>query len=189
MTVFLRRYPLLLALALVLGLFSNSALVQPESRAYQLENRPGEDVAVQIRELYQGSPVTVTAQGQQLVVRGEPALLDEIGRLVDPQRVVGAAIAREETVHVARETLEEPIARAFLAQDGVLVHVAAHDPVDRLGKQVDEMALVLVGAEAFEAGQCLCHRRRSRAGETQDEDRTQELSFPKTLLRDAPCEA
>jgi hypothetical protein len=66
----------------VLGLFSNSALAQAESRAYQLENRPGEDVAVQIRELYQGSPVTVTARGQQLVVRGEPALLDEIGRLV-----------------------------------------------------------------------------------------------------------
>ncbi len=82
MTVFLRRYHLLLALALVLGLFSNSALAQAESRAYQLENRPGEDVAVQIRELYQGSPVTVTARGQQLVVRGEPALLDEIGRLV-----------------------------------------------------------------------------------------------------------
>lgn len=37
---------------------------------------------MQIRELYQGSPVTVTARGQQLVVRGEPALLDEIGRLV-----------------------------------------------------------------------------------------------------------
>ena len=83
MTVFLRRYPLLLALALVLGLFSNSALAQAESRAYQLENRPGEDVAVQIRELYQGSPVTVTSRGQQLVVRGEPALLDEIGRLVE----------------------------------------------------------------------------------------------------------
>lgn len=83
MTVFLRRYPLLLALVLLLGLFSNSALAQAESRAYQLENRPGEDVAVQIRELYQGSPVTVTARGQQLVVRGEPTLLDEIGRLVE----------------------------------------------------------------------------------------------------------
>lgn len=83
MTVFLRRYPLLLALVLVLGLISNSALAQAESRAYQLENRPGEDVAVQIRELYQGSPVTVTARGQQLVVRGEPTLLDEIGRLVE----------------------------------------------------------------------------------------------------------
>ncbi|MHA7925000.1 MAG: secretin [Marinobacter sp.] len=87
MTVFLRRYPLLLALALLLGLFSSSALAQAESRAYQLENRPGEDVAVQIRELYQGSPVTVTARGQQLVVRGEPALLDEIGRLVETMDV------------------------------------------------------------------------------------------------------
>lgn len=83
MAVFFRRYPLPLALAVLLGLFSSQGLAQSESRAYQLNNRPGEDVAVQIRELYQNSPVTVTAQGQQLVVRGEPALLDEIGRLVE----------------------------------------------------------------------------------------------------------
>ncbi|WP_372999047.1 secretin N-terminal domain-containing protein [Marinobacter sp.] len=83
MTVFLRRYPLLMALTALFVLFSSQTLAQTESRAYQLNNRPGDDVAVQIRELYQGSPVTVTARGQQLVVRGEPALLDEIGRLVE----------------------------------------------------------------------------------------------------------
>lgn len=81
MANFVQRYPHQLVLALLLGLLSS--LAQAESRAYQLNNRPGEDVAVQVRELYQGSPVTVTAQGQQLVVRGEPDLLDEIGRLVE----------------------------------------------------------------------------------------------------------
>jgi type II secretory pathway component GspD/PulD (secretin) len=83
MAVFVRRYPLQLFLVLLLGLFSSQTLAQAESRVYQLDNRPGDDVAVQIRELYQGSPVTVTARGQQLVVRGEPDLLDEIGRLVE----------------------------------------------------------------------------------------------------------
>ena len=83
MAVFVRGYPLQLFLALLLGLFSSLALAQAESRVYQLNNRPGDDVAVQIRELYQDSPVAVTARGQQLVVRGEPDLLDEIGRLVE----------------------------------------------------------------------------------------------------------
>lgn len=83
MAIFVRRHPMQLVLALLLAFLSSQVLAQAESRAYQLENRPGEDVAVQIRELYQDSPVTVTARGQQLVVRGEPALLDEIGRLVE----------------------------------------------------------------------------------------------------------
>ncbi|WP_296935148.1 secretin N-terminal domain-containing protein [uncultured Marinobacter sp.] len=83
MAVFARKYPTQLFLALLLALASSQAVAQAESRVYQLNNRPGEDVAVQIRELYQGSPVTVTARGQQLVVRGEPDMLDEIGRLVE----------------------------------------------------------------------------------------------------------
>lgn len=84
MAIHVRRHPMQLVLALLWALlFSSQALAQAESRAYQLKNRPGDDVAVQIRELYQGSPVTVTARGQQLLVRGEPDLLDEIGRLVE----------------------------------------------------------------------------------------------------------
>jgi type II secretory pathway component GspD/PulD (secretin) len=83
MAVFARRYPMQLVLVLLLGLLSSQTVAQAESRVYELNNRPGDDVAVQIRELYQGSPVTVTARGQQLVVRGEPDLLDEIGRLVE----------------------------------------------------------------------------------------------------------
>ncbi len=83
MTVTSRRYPLLLVLAALIGLLSSQAVAQSETRAYQLNNRPGEDVAAQIRQLYQSSPVTVTARGTQLVVRGEPELLDEIGMLVE----------------------------------------------------------------------------------------------------------
>ncbi len=83
MTVTFRRYPLLLVLAALIGLLSSQALAQSETRAYQLNNRHGDDVAAQIRQLYQGSPVTVTARGAQLVVRGEPELLDEIGILVE----------------------------------------------------------------------------------------------------------
>ena len=78
-----RRYPLQLVLVLLLGLISGQALADTESRTYQLNNRPGDDVAGQIRELYQDSPVTLIARGQQLVVRGEPDLLDEIGRLIE----------------------------------------------------------------------------------------------------------
>src|SRR5690554_460261 len=69
-------------LALVFALFSTLALAQ-ESRVYQLNNRTSADVANQIKELYQQAPVSVSARGQQLVVRGEPGLLDEIGMLIE----------------------------------------------------------------------------------------------------------
>ncbi|MCD1628783.1 secretin [Marinobacter shengliensis] len=69
-------------LALVFALFSTLALAQ-ESRVYQLNNRTSADVANQIKELYQQTPVSVSARGQQLVVRGEPGLLDEIGMLIE----------------------------------------------------------------------------------------------------------
>ncbi|MET4025512.1 type II secretory pathway component GspD/PulD (secretin) [Marinobacter sp. MBR-99] len=69
-------------LALVFALFSTLALAQ-ESRVYQLNNRTSADVASQIKELYQQAPVSVSARGQQLVVRGEPGLLDEIGMLIE----------------------------------------------------------------------------------------------------------
>lgn len=77
------RFPCLLALTFLLAVCAGNALAQAESRTYQLNNRAGEDVAAQVQELYQGSPVTVIARGQQLVVRGEPQLLDEIGTLVE----------------------------------------------------------------------------------------------------------
>lgn len=68
---------------LVLAFLGGTSFVQAESRTYQLNNRPGADVASQVRELYQNEPVSLTARGQQLVVRGSQQLLDEIGTLIE----------------------------------------------------------------------------------------------------------
>lgn len=78
---------LMTALILTLLTVSSAAWAQSEARVYDLNNRTAEDIALQIRELYQQAPVTVTARGQQLVVRGEPTLLDEIGTLVQSMDV------------------------------------------------------------------------------------------------------
>ncbi|MGC8120625.1 secretin N-terminal domain-containing protein [Marinobacter sp. VGCF2001] len=76
------RFWLPTAWLLLLLTLSGGAWAQSEARVYELHNRTADDVAAQVRELYQQTPVTVTARGQQLVVRGEPRLLDEIGTLV-----------------------------------------------------------------------------------------------------------
>jgi len=92
MTQNLRNYAFLFGLMLVLALISGTGSAHAESRAYQLNNRPGADVASQVRELYQDEPVSVTARGQQLVVRGNPQLLDEIGTLIDTLDVAPAQL-------------------------------------------------------------------------------------------------
>jgi type II secretory pathway component HofQ len=80
--------PRLAVQALIMALLcaiATSSLAQQaqETRTYQLENRSASDMAEQVKALYQQAPVTVTARGQQLMVRGEPVLLDEIGTLVN----------------------------------------------------------------------------------------------------------
>jgi len=85
----------LLALIVMIGsvwFVSLPAQAQTETRTYQLDARPGEEVATQIRELYADAPITVTARGQQLLVRGEPRLLDEIGILVESLDVAPAQL-------------------------------------------------------------------------------------------------
>lgn len=74
---------MILPLMLALCLLPASVVAQTEARVYELQNRPASDVAGQIRELYQNAALTVTARGQQVVVRGEQPLLDEIGMLID----------------------------------------------------------------------------------------------------------
>lgn len=76
-----------LHLFLVLLLFSSALAAAPEARTYQLAQRPAESVAQQIRELYPEGQVAITARGQQMVVRGEPDVLDEIGMLVNTMDV------------------------------------------------------------------------------------------------------
>lgn len=76
---------------LVLWLLASSALAA-ETRVYTLQNRAADDVAAQVRDLYQASAITVSSNGQQLVVRGEPQLLDEIGTLVTSLDVAPAQL-------------------------------------------------------------------------------------------------
>lgn len=75
------------ALMLVLLLLSNVLAAAPEARTYQLTQRSAEGVAQQIRELYPDGQVSISARGQQMVIRGEPEVLDEIGMLVDTMDV------------------------------------------------------------------------------------------------------
>ncbi len=71
-----------LVLVVFLGITSLAVHAAPETRQYQLHQRSAADVARQVRDLYASDNLTVTAQGQQLMVRGEPRVLDEIGDLV-----------------------------------------------------------------------------------------------------------
>lgn len=73
---------LVLVASLLASLLANPVLAAPEARQYQLSQRAASDVAQQIRELYPREELTVTSRGQQVIVRAEPALLDEIGELV-----------------------------------------------------------------------------------------------------------
>lgn len=81
---FARFSTLALMAALILALATPAAArAEQETRIYQLQSRTAEDMAQQVRTLYQQAPVSVTARGAQLVVRGDPVLLDEIGTLVN----------------------------------------------------------------------------------------------------------
>ena len=77
-------FVLLIAL---LASIASPAFAAPEARQYSLSQRPGSDVAQQIRDLYPEDEVTVTSQGQSVIVRAEPAVLDEIGQLVSTMDV------------------------------------------------------------------------------------------------------
>lgn len=73
---------LAIALLLALCLAPSIARAQTDTRIYDVRHRAAEDIASQIRDLYQDTPLTVTAQRQRLVVRGDTQLLEEIGQLV-----------------------------------------------------------------------------------------------------------
>jgi hypothetical protein len=92
MSLSLRNLTSHLVFIVALALVSGSGAAHADSRAYQLNNRPAEDVAAQIRELYQGESLAVTARGQQIVVRGTQSMLDEIGTLVETLDVAQAQL-------------------------------------------------------------------------------------------------
>jgi len=148
-----RRYPehiLWLAMALLtMILLLAAAGVHADTRVYELNNRPAGDVATQIRELYQNAPVTVSAHGQQMVVRAEPQLLDEIDTLVSTMDVAPAQLritvrSRENIggkqsgtgltssgnqvgVTVTRKTISTGSTRerTLLVQDGQSAHISS----------------------------------------------------------------
>lgn len=82
-----RSVPAIMALWLSLVIIPLSALAATEVRTYQLNNRSSEQVAAQIRALYPDDQVAITARGLQMIVRGEPEVLDEIGSLVQTMDV------------------------------------------------------------------------------------------------------
>lgn len=77
------KLPLISVLFVVLSSFAASLSAAPEARTYALNNRPAQDIAAQLRELYPGNQLAISTSGQQMIVRGEPQLLDEVGMLVN----------------------------------------------------------------------------------------------------------
>ncbi|WP_165857597.1 secretin N-terminal domain-containing protein [Marinobacter sp. JSM 1782161] len=67
---------------LLLLLMTHAALAAPQLRTFSLNNRPADDIAAQLRQLYPQDQLNVTAQGQNLAVRAEPQVLNEIEQLI-----------------------------------------------------------------------------------------------------------
>lgn len=139
-----RTHQLLMAL-LAICLFSLSGLAQAETRIYELQNRPADDVATQIRELYQNAPVTVTARGQQVVVRSEAQLLDEIGTLIDTMDVAPAQLRI--TVR-SREDIGGKRSGAGLSASGNQVGVTVERKVTTTGNTRERTVIVQDGQSA-----------------------------------------
>lgn len=128
-SVMAQLWPALALFILLLLLFSGALAAEPEARAYQMGQRPAEDVARQIRELYPGGQVSITARGQQMVVRGEPDVLDEIGMLVETMDVAPAQMritvrsgnSFESKVTTTRRNQQ----RTLVVQDGQSAHITS----------------------------------------------------------------
>ncbi|WP_417546927.1 secretin N-terminal domain-containing protein [Marinobacter segnicrescens] len=74
-------------LLLTLLLVPTLVMGAPGNRTFILENRPAQQVADQLRALYPESELTIAAQGNRLITRGEPAVLDEISQLIETMDV------------------------------------------------------------------------------------------------------
>ncbi|MDX1756447.1 MAG: secretin [Marinobacter sp.] len=83
------RFWLALVLALSLG---SPLLAATEARSWELQHRPAEDVAGQLRALYPGEQAAITAHGQRLVIRGDAVILEEIDQLIDTMDVAPAQL-------------------------------------------------------------------------------------------------
>ena len=72
----------IMAVCTVLLLLNGPAQAQVQTRIFDLHNRPAQELVGEIRALYPGNEVHLTAHGQQLVVRASSADISDIARLV-----------------------------------------------------------------------------------------------------------
>lgn len=74
MLLFLAAVPVLTA--------QNATAAETTVRSFSLDNRAAADLAGQIHDLYPEDELNITSQGQTLIVRASPDILDEIGTLI-----------------------------------------------------------------------------------------------------------
>ncbi|MBS3805147.1 MAG: hypothetical protein KGY54_11395 [Oleiphilaceae bacterium] len=84
--------PLAYALLLALFLQTPGNAAASETRTYRLDNRPAEDVARQLKDLYPSGELAITAHGQQMIIRGSAGVLGEIEQLVETMDVAPAQL-------------------------------------------------------------------------------------------------
>ncbi|MFN2360708.1 MAG: secretin N-terminal domain-containing protein [Marinobacter sp.] len=138
-------------LAVMLLLFSGNIAAAPEARTYQMGQRSAEDVARQIRELYPDGQVSITARGQQMVVRGEPSVLDEVGMLVETMDVAPAQMRI--TVR-SRNNVDSKSGGAGVSADNNQVNIKAERKVTTTRRNQERTLVVQDGQSAhITAGQ------------------------------------
>lgn len=79
-------------LTLAFLLMAQVALAASEVRTFSLSQRPAQDVAIQLKQLYPNDELGITAQGQRLTVRGEPQILTEVEALIGTMDVAPAQL-------------------------------------------------------------------------------------------------
>lgn len=78
-------------LTLVFLMIAQLALAA-EVRTFSLNQRPAQDIATQLQQLYPNDELRITTQEQQLTVRAEPQILDEVEQLIGTMDVAPAQL-------------------------------------------------------------------------------------------------
>lgn len=129
----------LLAVCTVLLLLNGPAQAQVQTRIFELHNRPAQQLVGEIRALYPGNEVHLTAHGQQLVVRASSADISDIARLVQRldvpphqlritvRKVYGAQQQNGGTGKAGSRTIStaQTSSHSVVVQDGQGAHVSA----------------------------------------------------------------
>ncbi|MCR8914703.1 type II and III secretion system protein [Marinobacter panjinensis] len=134
-----------LLMALLFLFFSGTIAATPEARTYEMSQRLAEDVARQIRELYPDGQISITARGQQMVVRGEPSVLDEIGMLVETMDV--APVQMRITVR-SRNSVDSKSGGVGVSGDNNRVNIQAERKVTTTRRNQERTLVVQDGQSA-----------------------------------------